>query len=60
MRGWVSYNPKQKQTGLAFVDWLTSRRMDRARELIAHTRDHVYTVASIVGYPDEAYFTPSF
>ncbi len=50
----------KKQTGLAFVDWLTGRRMDRARELLAHTADRVGTVAHRVGYGDEAYFTRRF
>jgi AraC-like DNA-binding protein len=50
----------KKQTGMAFVDWLTGRRMARAQELLAHTGDHVYTVANTVGYVDEAYFTRRF
>lgn len=50
----------KKQTGLAFVDWLTGRRMDRARDLLVHTGDRVYTVAGRVGYADEAYFTRRF
>ena len=50
----------KKQTGLAFVDWLTGRRMDRARELLAHTATRVGTVAHSVGFADEAYFTRRF
>lgn len=50
----------KKQTGLAFVDWLTGRRMDRARELLAHTNERVGTVAHQVGFSDEAYFTRRF
>ena len=50
----------KKQTGLAFVDWLTGRRMDRSRELLAHTDDHVGSVAHCVGFEDEAYFTRRF
>ncbi len=50
----------KKQTGLAFVDWLTGRRMDRARELLAHTAERVYSIANTVGYDDEAYFTRRF
>ncbi len=50
----------KKQTGLAFVDWLTGRRMDRARELLAHTSERVGTVAHKVGFSDEAYFTRRF
>jgi AraC-like DNA-binding protein len=50
----------KKQTGLAFVDWLTGRRMDRARDLLAHTGERIYTVANTVGYVDEAYFTRRF
>lgn len=50
----------KKNTGLAFVDWLTGRRMDRARDLLAHTADRVSTVAHAVGFADEAYFTRRF
>lgn len=50
----------KKQTGLAFVDWLTGRRMERARDLLAHTADRVNTVAHLVGFDDEAYFTRRF
>lgn len=50
----------KKQTGMAFVDWLTSRRLDRARNLLAHSTDHVYVVANSVGFADEAYFTRRF
>jgi AraC-like DNA-binding protein len=50
----------KKQTGLAFVEWLTGRRMDRARELLAHTADRVASVAHRVGFKDEAYFTRRF
>jgi AraC-like DNA-binding protein len=50
----------KKQTGLAFVEWLTGRRMDRARELLAHTPDRVCTIADAVGFRDQAYFTRRF
>lgn len=50
----------KKQTGLAFVEWLTVRRMERAQELLAHGNDRVYAVANAVGFTDEAYFTRRF
>lgn len=50
----------KKQTGLAFVDWLTGRRMERARELLAHTAERVGSIAHRVGFADEAYFTRRF
>lgn len=50
----------KKQTGLAFVDWLTGRRMERARELLAHTSDRIGSIAHRVGFADEAYFTRRF
>jgi AraC-like DNA-binding protein len=50
----------KKQTGLAFVDWLTGRRMERAREMLAHTGERVSTIAHRVGFADEAYFTRRF
>ena len=50
----------KKQTGLAYVEWLTVRRMERAQHLLAHSRDRVYAVANAVGFADEAYFTRRF
>lgn len=50
----------KKQTGLAFVDWLTGRRMERARNLLAHTAERVGSIAHRVGFADEAYFTRRF
>jgi AraC-like DNA-binding protein len=50
----------KKHTGLAFVDWLTGRRMEKARDLLAHTSERVSTIAHRVGFPDEAYFTRRF
>jgi len=50
----------KKHTGLAFIDWLTGRRMERARELLAHTAERVSSIAHRVGCADEAYFTRRF
>jgi len=50
----------KKHTGQAFVDWLTGRRMERARDLLAHTSDRVSTIAHRVGFSDEAYFSRRF
>jgi AraC-like DNA-binding protein len=50
----------KKQTGLAFVEWLTVRRMERAQELLAHGSERVYAVANAVGFSDGAYFTRRF
>lgn len=50
----------KKQTGMAFVEWLTSRRMERARYLLAHSMDRVSNIANAVGFSDEAYFTRRF
>jgi AraC-like DNA-binding protein len=50
----------KKHTGLAFVDWLTGRRMERAQDLLAHTAERVSAIAHRVGFADEAYFTRRF
>lgn len=50
----------KKQTGQAFVEWLTGRRLDGARDRLARTEDRIYTVAAAVGFSDEAYFTRRF
>lgn len=50
----------KKQTGMAFVEWLTARRMERAQHLLAHTVDRISEIANSVGFEDEAYFTRRF
>ena len=50
----------KKETGKSFVDLLTERRMERARELLAHTPQRIAAVAAAVGYDDEAYFARRF
>ena len=50
----------KKETGKSFVDLLTERRMERARELLAHTPQRIADVAAAVGYDDEAYFARRF
>lgn len=50
----------KKQTGMAFVEWLTARRMERAQHLLSHTGERIFSVANAVGFADEAYFTRRF
>lgn len=50
----------KKQTGMAFVEWLTVRRMERAQYLLSHSGDRIFEVANAVGFADEAYFTRRF
>lgn len=50
----------KKHTGLAFVDWVTVKRMDRAQDLLAHSEDRIFEVANAVGFSDEAYFSRRF
>ncbi len=50
----------KKQTGMAFVEWLTARRIDKAQYLLAHTVGRVADIANSVGFADEAYFTRRF
>lgn len=50
----------KKQTGMAFVEWLTARRMERAQHLLSHGNERIFEVANAVGFADEAYFTRRF
>ncbi|WP_419999653.1 AraC family transcriptional regulator [Streptomyces boninensis] len=47
-------------TGSTPSDYLTRRRLDRAKALLAETDRPVAAVARSVGYPDPAYFTRVF
>lgn len=50
----------KKDTGKTFTDLVTERRMEKARELLAHTELRIAEVASAVGFEDEAYFARRF
>lgn len=50
----------KKQTGMAFIEWLTARRMEQAQHLLAHTVERISEIANSVGFADEAYFTRRF
>ncbi|MGB5824371.1 MAG: response regulator [Proteocatella sp.] len=47
-------------TGDTFVETLTKKRMDRAKELLANTNLKNYEIASKVGFSDPHYFSISF
>lgn len=50
----------KKQTGQAFVECVTARRLDRARDLLASADERISAVADAVGFADQAYFTRRF
>jgi len=56
---YISQLLKQK-TGLAFVGWLTMKRMEKAQELLLMTDSRISEIAKEVGYTDEGYFTRRF
>ncbi|HEV2007601.1 MAG TPA: AraC family transcriptional regulator, partial [Burkholderiales bacterium] len=50
----------KKETGKTFTDLVTERRMEKARELLAHTTMRISEIAEAVGFGDEAYFARRF
>ena len=56
---YISQLLKQK-TGLAFVGWLTMKRMEIAQELLLMTDNRISEIAKEVGFSDEGYFTRRF
>ncbi len=50
----------KKETGRTFLELLTERRLDRAKELIVHTALPISKVAEMAGFADVAYFTRRF
>jgi len=50
----------KKDTGKTFTDLVTERRMEKARELLAHTTLRIAEVAEAVGFEDGAYFSRRF
>ena len=53
-------NLLKHETGKTFTSLVTSRRMEKARELLAYTTLRVSEIAEAVGFEDEAYFTRRF
>lgn len=56
---YISQLLKQK-TGLAFVGWLTMKRMEKAQELLLMTDMRISQIAKEIGFADEGYFTRRF
>ena len=50
----------KKETGRTFVEWVTDRRLTRAKELLANDTRRIKEIAFLVGYRDEAYFARRF
>ncbi len=50
----------KKETGKTFIEILTERRMEKARELLLHTAMRIAKVAAAAGFDDEAYFARRF
>ncbi len=50
----------KKSTGYNFVEYLTSVRINKAKELLANTSIKVYEVAEVVGYKSTKHFSMVF
>ncbi|WP_336783742.1 helix-turn-helix domain-containing protein [Paenibacillus illinoisensis] len=50
----------REETGMAYSEYVTNQRMERARELIAKQEFTIEQVASTVGYRTSAYFIKKF
>lgn len=57
--GYLS-NYFKTEAGMNFVEYITYRRMERAKELLVSTNDKVYHIAEQVGYTNSQYFTTLF
>lgn len=50
----------KKESGRTFVEIVTERRMEKARELLVNTDMRISEVAQAAGFADEAYFSRRF
>ncbi|MBK1809852.1 response regulator [Clostridium sp. YIM B02505] len=50
----------KRETGVTITDYLTSIRMDRAKELLKDTELLIQQVSEMVGYEDASYFSKVF
>lgn len=49
-----------ERTGQNFSDYLTTRRIQKAKELLKHTDMKIYEISAAVGYHDSFYFSNCF
>ena len=47
-------------TGETFVEALTKKRLEKAKELLSSTDKRSYEIAELVGYSDPHYFSSAF
>lgn len=57
--GYLS-NYFKTEAGMSFVEYITFKRMERAKELLVSTNDKSYHIAEQVGYGNSQYFTTLF
>ena len=50
----------KKELGVGFVDYITEKRDERAKELLENTGLRTYEVAQQAGFVDESYFSKTF
>ena len=53
--GYLSGMFSQKM-GMTFIEYVTSRRIDKAKQLLTDTHEHTAVIAAMVGYKDPNYF----
>jgi two-component system, response regulator YesN len=49
-----------ERTGQNFIEYLTEKRIKKARELLKHTDMKIYEIAAAIGYNDSYYFSNCF
>lgn len=50
----------KKELGVGFVDYITEKRVEKAKELLTNTGMKTYEVAQQTGFLDESYFSKTF
>lgn len=50
----------KKELGVGFVDYITEKRVEKAKELLSNTGLKTYEVAQQAGFVDESYFSKTF
>lgn len=50
----------KKEIGLTFLEYLTHIRIEKAKQLLLHSKHNVYEICYLVGYRDPKYFSQLF
>lgn len=50
----------KKETGQTFIEYVTGKKIERAKELLDQTNHSVHEICEMLGYDNQSYFIKTF